>query len=165
MKKELENIIRENRAEFDNFQLPEGHMLRFEAKLSAQNRRRKNMLFVSIGAAAAVVVGLALLVIMPKEGDDYFTMPEEVAQMQYYYKNQQQKTINMIEQLLENADPELQAEIRQTLAEMEDEDEKFHNEFRQYYYHNFNESLIAHEATYFRSRQGDLEYLVKLLEK
>lgn len=162
MKRDIENIIRDNRQAFDAEQLPEGYLSDFEKRLT----RPKRHLIYYIASLVAVAAAFTLVIILrtPEVAnqsifpDNGFTA--EVIELQMYYDNQHKQTIAIIEKLLETAPQEVQIEIRSQLAQMVVDD----TEFRRGLQDEPNaEKYIASAVNFNKLRQVSLDNIQQIL--
>lgn len=156
----IEELIRDNRHEFEASELPVGYLSNFEAKLCKPVRRLR--FSIAISAIAAAVVALIFILEPPTMTQTMAAPCNEVAEMQAFYAAQQQRTITIIEKLLEKVDPVTRVEIRAELLAMRSEDAEFRSQKR----NNLPiENYIAYEVEYYKTRQQNLEYIQEILEK
>lgn len=159
----IEDIITENRDRFEADTLPDGYLANFEKRL-VRPRCRLQLSF-AISTLAAAVVALVLLLNpaakLTVDAEDV-QMSKEVAEMQAYYEGQQERTIAIIETLLEKVDPQTRAEIKTELMAMQYEDTEFKNRYRPKLP---AEQYIAYEVEHYQTRQQSLDYIITILQK
>lgn len=160
----IEDIITQNRHAFDAESIPENYLSNFEKRL--QKPKRRLQFSIAISTMAAAVIALVFMLQMPATDtplDDQSTIEaKEIAEMQAYYEGQQQRTITIIQRLLENVDPETQQSIRAELTTMEIENKEFKLRYRP---DLPVDEYIAYEVNYYQARQQSLEYIKTILQK
>lgn len=156
---DIEDKIRQNRYKFEATELPEGYLRNFEKKLT-RPRNRMIIRMISLGstAAAAIVLVTILLHSTPEMSEN----EKKMAEIETYYQNRHQKTLDIIEQLLEKSDPQTRRAISSELLTMQLEDAEFRKQRRQIM---GDERYLAFEVQYYNTRQQSLEYIQTILTK
>lgn len=121
MNRQIEKIIRENRLAFDNKIPPEGHLLRFEQRLTLQHQRKG--IRRRIGFIATVAASILLLFwIFPQEsgGDQAQASDIPAATAYYQFKiSEQIDSINILVEKNEEAKLLVQEAIKTMQQEMD----------------------------------------------
>jgi len=101
----LKDFIDQHRQEFEDEQLPLGHLGRFEQKLKPQ-RKDRTVLFTIVGFAAAACIALLLIYQLPFQngiGERSYVceMKQEIEEVQLFYTMQMNEVVAKMEDMYE----------------------------------------------------------------
>lgn len=145
MMKKLDKYIRDHREEFDDQEMPAGHMERFGALLDKQeetNPEKKSKRFhlltiAAVAASLAIVTMLGIHFLSPENaitgaaGDGTVTVYSEFLQTNAFYKGQMESQIEDIMCKIENADPETKIQLQKDLEKILAENKEFVEQIEQ----------------------------------
>lgn len=122
---ELEKLISENRASFDDGIMPAGHMKRFEDRLKPVRKPIVKML--SPWIAAAAVLAIVLLVALPRNNQPEVQLgalsqvSDEYREVEYYFTSSISNRVDALNQMAANgyASADDQKLVQDELAELE----------------------------------------------
>ncbi|MDL2281631.1 hypothetical protein LJC44_00755 [Parabacteroides sp. OttesenSCG-928-G06] len=126
----LKQFIDNNREAFDNVELPEGHLERFEKKLSTRGKRR-TLWYSLYGAAAAACIALMIIF---RPATDHFTEEDEAAnaceieELQLYYSMQINDVLAKIEAVYEKDASPKSTQLMQATKQVLDDSGHFEEE-------------------------------------
>jgi predicted transcriptional regulator len=126
MSERLENFIRNNRKQFNEFEAPEGLWDKIEQDLDEQARirplnRLKSGLLLKIAAMIVVVLtsGLLFFQYQKKEATDLSNINPELAKQQYHYASLIKEKRNELKEI-EKQDPHLYREFSSEIKAMDE---------------------------------------------
>lgn len=127
----LKQFIDEHRQEFNDIELPEGHLERFEKKLPRQAKRR-TLWYTVYGVAAAACIALFIL-FKPStdlfmEGDDPTANVCEIEELQLYYTMQINEVLARIEAADEETTSHKSAQLVQASRKVVNDSDRFEEE-------------------------------------
>ena len=109
----MENYIKDNKNKF-MVELPAGHQERFAMKLQKRNETEpiiRRVWFGISSAAAAVILALLILGEQDNIKPNLYNENEKVVEMRRLYEQQLDKTIMLLEDILDNIDDSTRNEI------------------------------------------------------
>lgn len=126
----LKNFIEDNRMEFDEVELPEGHLERFEEKMNKKHSPfiRRKLLWLVAGVAC---LGLLFSVVtwnQSQKENEVCELNGEINEVRMYYNMQMAATISEMEELYKQKQPpgalELLKQTHEVIASTRDFEEK-----------------------------------------
>jgi len=156
----IEDFIRENRQEFEQGDLPAGHMLRFEQKLPGKQRKLSGYHWYS-GVAACLVLAIGLELLWKLEAPrECELLCQEIHKVKMYYSMKVSDEAGRIRSLAASS-PEKEVYLREVDGILS-ENESFEKEIPA-----FPESEITINilAQHYQSSLNSLEYMAGQLEQ
>lgn len=123
----MENYIKDNKNKF-MVELPAGHQERFAMKLQKRNETEpiiRRVWFGISSAAAAVILALLILGEQDNIKPNLYNENEKVVEMRRLYEQQLDKTIMLLEDILDNVDDSTRNEINMLIESMNHTTEVF----------------------------------------
>lgn len=166
----LDKYMRDHRDEFDDQELPECHMERFEAFLDKQlpekkvSKSKKFHLMTLFAAAASLAILVILGVhfikpeasVLPDDNVKISLVSEEFAQTNAYYQGRMETQIEDIMCKIENADPETKIQLQKDLEAIQAENRDFIEQIEK----NDNEELaIYYLVQHYEANIQTLEFI------
>lgn len=118
----LEAFIKEHRKKFNNAEMPQGHELRFAARLAAENRRnRVRKLWIAIPLAMAAAVFLVMFLSNLHLNLNYPSQEpvnERVVELRRVYDERMDDAIGRLEKVMENLDDSTKMELTKVIEDL-----------------------------------------------
>ncbi len=166
-----EDKIKNKRSLFDDKDLPEGHLIRFEALLNKQeaikvkvSKRFKPITIFSIAASVLLVIGVGFYFMTHNHNSNnpQIQISNEFYTTNEYYNQQMLEQIDNIMCKLSQADNETREQLTQDLESIINENSKFVTNIAQ----NDNEEMaIYYMVEHYKTNIQVLEFIDKKLSK
>ena len=123
----MENYIKDNKNKF-MVELPAGHQERVAIKLQKRNETEPIIRRVWFGISSAAAAVILALLILGEQGNikpNLYNETEKVVEMRRLYEQQLDKTIMLLEDILDNVDDSTRNEINMLIESMNHTTEVF----------------------------------------